>query len=49
MWITLSRANLEFPTEDNDSMQDPTRAKLLVRTALRPPGLATTKEKGNEV
>lgn len=38
---TFSRGNLFLPMEANVSLCDPTRTKLLVRTALGPPGLAT--------
>lgn len=38
--ITLSKRNLLQPIEDSESLWDPTRTKLLVRTALGPPGLA---------
>lgn len=39
---TFSKGNLFFPIEDRVSLCEPTRMKLLVRTALGPPGLATT-------
>lgn len=45
--ITFSNANLACPTEDNDSLWDPTRTKLVVRTALGPPGLAMAAEKSS--
>lgn len=45
--ITLSNANLACPTEDSDSLWVPTRMKLVVRTALGPPGLAMAVEKSS--
>lgn len=36
-----------FPIEDKVNLCDPTRAKLLVRTAFGPPGLATTIDKNS--
>lgn len=41
----MSNANLAFPTEDNDSLWDPTRVKFVLRIALGPPGLAMAVEK----
>lgn len=46
---TFSKGNLFFPIEDRVSLCDPTRTKLLVRTALGPPGLATTTHRNNEI
>lgn len=45
MLITLSSKNLVLPTEDREIVCEPTRTKLLVRTALGPPGLAMTVKK----
>lgn len=42
MKFTFSRGNLFFPIAAKVNLCDPTRAKLLVRTAFGPPGLATT-------
>lgn len=39
---TFSKGNWVFPIEARVSLYAPIRAKLLVRTALGPPGLATT-------
>lgn len=41
-FYTFSNGNLFVPIDDRVSLCDPTRTKLLVRTALGPPGLATT-------
>lgn len=41
-FYTFSKGNLFFPIEDRVSLCDPTMTKLLVRTALGPPGLAKT-------
>ncbi len=46
---TFSRGNLFFPIEDRVSLCDPTRTKLLVRTALGPPGLATTAQRNKDI
>ena len=42
---TFSRGNLFFPTDERVSLCEPTRTKLLVWTALGPPGLAITARK----
>lgn len=47
--FTFSRGNLVFPMEDKVSLCEPTRTKLLVRTALGPPGLATTTGRADTV
>lgn len=39
---TFSNGNLFFPIEARVNLCDPTRTKLLVRTAFGPPGLAIT-------
>lgn len=41
-FFTFSRGNLFLPIQERVSRWDPTRTKSLVRTALGPPGLATT-------
>lgn len=41
---TFSRENLFLPMDSRVSLWDPTSTKLLVRTALGPPGLATTTD-----
>lgn len=42
---TFSRGNLFLPMDSRVSLWEPTSTKLLVRTALGPPGLATTTNK----